>query len=172
MNSATTAMLDGIKEACCSWGRAMRWVLTSDGEGYPSVASFERANQGDMDARTITLKQRFGEVMTQDALAVSLAIRRAPMMPEELHRVLFVHFVVPRWRRMPAADGFLARQEITVAMKAKELGYPRPKPYYVALDNGYHFLLGRIAIGPEVSQKPNVNTLDTQYEHATIVCTR
>src|SRR6185437_16817096 len=125
MNSATAAMLDGIKEACFCWGRAMRWILSSAGEGYPSIASFERANCGDMDVKSRLLQQRFGEVMTKDALAVSLAIRREPMMPEELHRVLFMHFVVPRLDAQ--------RQEITVAMKAKQLGYPRPKPYYVAL---------------------------------------
>jgi len=146
MNSATAAMLDGVKEACCSWGRAMRWILTSDGEGYPSVASFERANMGDMDAKSITLRQRFGEVMTKDALAVSLAIRKLPMMPEELHRVLFVHFVVPRSDH----EG----QAITVLRKARELGYPRPKPYYIALENGYHFLLGRIEVGQEITRRP------------------
>lgn len=139
MNSATAAMLDGIKEACSSWGRAMRWILSTQGEGYPTVASFERANQGDMDAKTITLKQRFGEVMIKDALDVSRAIRTPPMMPEELHRVLFMHFVVPRRNA--------AGEDITILIKAKELGYSRPKPYYLALDNGYHFLLGRIMIG-------------------------
>lgn len=157
MNSATAAMLDGIKEACSSWGRAMRWILSTDGEGYPTVASFERANQGDMDAKTLTLKQRFGEVMTKDALAVSLAIRREPIMPEELHRVIFMHYVVPRRDR----EG----QEITVLAKAIELGYTRPKPYYLALDNGYHFLLGRIDVGMPVSRGTatyngaNVNTI-------------
>lgn len=139
MNNATQTMLDGIKEACQSWGRAQRWILSSTGEGYPSIASFERANQGDMDAKSITLTQRFGEVMTKDALAVSLAIRREPVMPEELHRVLFMHFVVPK--RDAQGD------DITVLRKALELGYARPKPYYVALENGYHFLLGRIDIG-------------------------
>jgi hypothetical protein len=147
MNSATAAMLDGIKEACCSWGRATRWILTSTGEGYPSIASFERANQGDMDVKSITLTQRFGEVMTRDALSVSLAIRRAPMMPEELHRVLFMHFVVPRSDH----EG----QAITVVRKAQELGYPRPKPYYIALENSYHFLLGRIEVESTVSRGTN-----------------
>lgn len=144
MNSATAAMLDGIKEACSAWGRAMRWILSSEGEGYPTVASFERANQGDMDANTISLKQRFGEVMTKDALAVSLAMRRAPTMPEELHRAIFMHYVVPRRN----AQG----EEITVLTKAIELGYTRPKPYYLALDNGYHFLLGRIDVGIPVQR--------------------
>lgn len=157
MNNATAAMLDGIKEACSSWGRAMRWILSAEGEGYPTVASFERANQGDMDAKSITLKQRFGEVMTKDALSVSLAMRREPVMPEELHRALFVHYVVPR--RSAAGT------EITVLMKALDLGYTRPKPYYLALDNGYHFLLGRIDVGivpprtPVTSSDHNVHTV-------------
>lgn len=151
MNSATAAMLDGIKDACQAWGRAMRWILSTQDEGYPSIASFERANQGDMDIKARMLQQRFGEVMTRDALAVSLAIRREPMMPEELHRVIFMHFVVPRWR---ITDHH--REEITIAMKAKELGYLRPKPYYVALDQGYHFLLGRIHIGAESAPSTRV----------------
>lgn len=158
MNNATAAMLDGIKEACASWGRAMRWILSTEGEGYPSISSIGRINEGDMDISNANLRQRFGEVMVKDALAISLAIRSMPMMPEELHRVLFMHFVVPRWTSVRAADGFPEKREITVAMKAKDLGYARPKPYYVALDNGYHFLLGRVAIGLDVSQGPSVNT--------------
>lgn len=142
MNSATAAMLDGIKEACSSWGRTMRWMLQATGEGYPSIASIGRINEGDMEISASNVRQRFGEVMLKDALAVSVAIRRAPIMPEELHRALFMHFVVPR------RDG--EGQEITVVMKAKELGYARPKPYYLALDNGYHFLLGRIDVGMPV----------------------
>lgn len=155
MNSATAAMLDGIKEACSAWGRAMRWILSAEGEGFPTMASFERANQGDMDANSITLKQRFGEVMTKDALAVSLAIRRPPLMPEELHRAIFMHYVVPR--RNAQGD------EITVATKALDLGYSRPKPYYLALDNGYHFLLGRIDVGLPVNRaNGSVHALHTQ----------
>jgi hypothetical protein len=148
MNAATAVMLDGIKEACSAWGRAMRWILSSEGEGYPTVASFERANQGDMDANTISLKQRFGEVMTKDALAVSLAMRRVPIMPEELHRVMFVHFVIAK-RDAQGAD-------YTVAMKAADLGYNRTKPYYLALDNGYHFLLGRIIVDVDIPRVPNI----------------
>jgi hypothetical protein len=150
MNSATAVMIDGIKESCRAWGRAMRWILSTQGEGYPTVASFERANQGDMDANNISLKQRFGEVMTKDALAVSLAMRRPPVMPEELHRVLFVHFVVPK----RTIDG----NDYTVVMKAADLGYPRTKPYYMALDNGYHFLLGRILVEVDVPR-------GTKFEH-------
>lgn len=156
MNQATAAMLDGIKEACSAWGRAMRWILSSEGEGYPTVASFERANQGDMDANSITLKQRFGEVMTKDALAVSLAMRRPPVMPEELHRAIFMHYVVPRRNAR--------EEEITVLAKALDLGYTRTKPYYLALDNGYHFLLGRIDVGTPVSRGTNgsVHIVHTQ----------
>jgi len=156
MNSATAAMLDGIKEACSAWGRAMRWILSSRGEGYPTVASFERANQGDMDANSFTLHQRFGEVMTKDALAVSLAMRRPPIMPEELHRAIFMHYVVPRRDQ--------TGKEITVLAKAIELGYTRTKPYYLALDNGYHFLLGRIEVGISVPRGTNgsIHTVHTQ----------
>lgn len=155
MNSATAAMLDGIKEACSAWGRAMRWILSTEGEGYPTVASFERANQGDMDAKSISLKQRFGEVMTKDALAVSLAIRREPVMPEELHRALFMYYVVPRWITEPDEKGNSQRREITHVMKARDLGYLRVQPYYTALDYGYHFLLGRIEVVSYVPRGSN-----------------
>lgn len=154
MNSATAAMIDGIKDACQSWGRAMRWILSAEGEGFPTVASFERANQGDMDANSITLKQRFGEVMTKDALAVSLAMRRTPIMPEQLHRALFVHYVVPRWITDHDEEGNPQRREITTVMKARDLGYPRVQPYYTALDYGYHFLLGRIEVTMPVPRRP------------------
>lgn len=139
--SATAAMLDGIKEACEAWGRAMRWILSSNGEGYPTLATFERARGGELDAKAVgKLQQRFGEVMTGDAKAVSLAIRQTPIMPEEIHRVLFMHFVVPH------KDA--NRVKITIRQKARELGYESTRSYYVALENGYHFLLGRIVIEP------------------------
>ena len=139
MNSATAAMLDGIKESCECWGRAMRWVLTSNGEGYPNLATFERARNGDLDANSVkVLRQRYGEVLLGDALAISLAIRRPPMMPEEAHRVLFMHFVVPRW--LPG------HQKLSVRQKARELGYESARPYYVMLDHAYHFLLARVEV--------------------------
>ncbi len=136
--TATNVMIDGIKESCGCWGRAMRWVLSSTHEGYPSMASFERANQGDMDIKSPILRQRFGEVLTKDALEISRAIRTAPFLPEELHRVLFMHYVVPRFDN----DG----AELSTARKAKELGYQKRQYYYAALDNAHHFLLARIAI--------------------------
>lgn len=149
MSLATGAMLDGIKEACEAWGRAMRWILTADGEGYPTLATFERARGGELDAKAVgKLQQRFGEVMMGDALAVALAIRRDPGMPEQLHRVLFMHFVVPRKDSQ--------RRAITVLQKARELGYDSAKPYYVALDNMSHFLLGRITIEVPCSTWNNV----------------
>ena len=146
MNTATAAMLDGIKEACEAWGRAMRWILQSNGEGYPTLTTFERARGGELSANDVgTIRQRFGEVMLGDALAVSLAIRMPPVMPEQSHRVLFMHFVVPQ------KDA--ERNKITVLQKARELGYEDRKPYYTALDNALHFLLGRVDIGANQSQQ-------------------
>lgn len=136
--SATSVMIDGIKESCYCWGRAMRWVLTNTNEGYPSMAAFERANQGEMDIKTPILRQKFGEVLTRDALEISRAIRTPPGMPEELHRVLFMHYVVPR--RDP--DG----SELSTQRKAKELGYEKRQYYYAALENAHHFLLARVEI--------------------------
>lgn len=137
--SATAAMIDGIKEACEAWGRAMRWVLSSTGEGYPSLATFERARGGELDAKAIAgITQRFGEVMTGDALAVRLAIRKEPPMPENLHRLIFMQYVVPH------KD--CERVRIPIKRKAQELGYPDSRSYYTALDNAHHFLLGRVPI--------------------------
>lgn len=137
--SATAAMLDGVKEACEAWGRAMRWLLTSNGEGYPTLSTFERARGGELDAKAVKgVRQRFGEVMAGDAQAVALAIRREPLMPEELHRLIFVHYVIPH------KDA--ARQKITNGQKAKELGYPDTRSYYTALENAHHFLAGRITV--------------------------
>lgn len=138
MNSATAVMLDGIKEACEAWGRAMRWILQADGEGYPTMATMERARGGELDAKISTVRQRFGEVMCGDALAVSRAVRTEPLMPEEAYRVLFMQYVVPR--KDPQ------RNRITTLQKAKDLGYVDRKTYYVALDNAHHFLLGRICM--------------------------
>lgn len=137
--SATAAMIDGIKDACEAWGRAMRWVLSSNGEGYPSLATFERARGGELDAKSVTiLHQRFGEVFAGDALAISLAIRRQPVMPERLHRILFMHYVIPH------KD--VERRRIPVKTKALELGYTSSRPYYDGLENAHHFLLGRVSI--------------------------
>jgi hypothetical protein len=137
MNSATAAMLDGIKDACDAWGRAMRWVIQSTGEGYPSVSTFERARGGELSANDVgTVRQKFGEVMLGDALAVSLAIRMPPGMPEQMHRVLFMHYVVPR------KDA--NRDIITVDRKATELGFTDRRAYYTVLDQSHHFLLARI----------------------------
>lgn len=150
--SATAAMIDGVKEACEAWGRAMRWVLSSNGEGYPTLATFERAREGDLDAKTMTgIGQRFGEVMAGDALAVRLAIRKVPVMPEELHRLLFMHYVVPH-------KGF-DRQKITIKQKSEELGYPDSRPYYTALDNAHHFLLGRLHIGTPFHMEQTMHTV-------------
>lgn len=131
-------MLDGIKEACEAWGRAMRWILQSSGEGYPTMATIERARGGELDASATAVQQRFGEVMCGDALAVARAIRTEPLMPEGPYRVLFMQYVVPRKDAQ--------RNKITTFRKAQELGYADRKPYYVALDNAHHFLLGRITI--------------------------
>lgn len=148
MNLATATMLDGIKEACETWGRAMRWILQSDGEGYPTLSTFERARGGELSANDAgTLRQRFGEVMVGDALAVSLAIRTFPVMPEESHRVIFMHFVVPRIDAQ--------RRKITVRAKARELGYEHRDQYYIALDNGLHFLLARVPLELEVPRGTN-----------------
>jgi len=131
-------MIDGIKEACEAWGRAMRWVLQSTGEGYPTMATIERARGGELDAKAKTITQRFGEVMCGDALDVSRAIRSEPMMPEEPYRVLWMHYVVPRKDAQ--------RRKITITQKAEELGFEDRKAYYIALGNAHHFLLGRIPI--------------------------
>ena len=56
---------------------------------------------------------------------------------EELHRVLFMHFVVPH----KDANA----EEITIRQKARELGYLNTRPYYSALENAYHVLLGKVA---------------------------
>lgn len=150
--SATAAMLDGVKEACEAWGRAMRWVLSASGEGYPSLATFERARGGELDAKAIAgITQRFGEVMAGDALAVRLAIRKDPVMPEDLHRLIFVHYVVPH-------KGF-NREKITIKQKSEELGYPDSRSYYTALDNAHHFLLGRITIGHMFQVEQSVLTV-------------
>lgn len=141
MNSATAAMLDGIKEACTSWGRAMRWVLSATGEGYPNRATFERAREGELDAKAISaIRQRFGEVMLGDALAVSRAIRNEPAMPEDSHRVLFMHYVVP------PRDA--ERIKITIAQKSSELGFRDRHEYYQSLDKALYFLMARIPIQP------------------------
>lgn len=151
--SATAAMLDGVKEACEAWGRAMRWVLGSDGDGYPTLATFERARGGELDAKAIArITQRFGEVMAGDALAVRLAIRKEPVMPEALHRLIFMHYVVPH------KD--CHRKRITIRAKALELGYQDSngdgdsRAYYVALENAHHFLLGRIELGEHIFDAP------------------
>lgn len=152
--TATAAMLDGVKEACEAWGRAMRWVLSAQGEGYPSVTSFQRAREGEMDANAqISLRQRFGEVMLGDALAVALAIRREPVMPEDLHLVVFMQYVIPHKDAQ--------RKKITIRQRAIELGYTEVRAYYTALDNAHHFLLGRIHIDvPRVTScAHNMNTL-------------
>ena len=138
MLNATNAMLDGVKEACGSWGRVMRWHLSSNGEGYPTLATFERAREGELDAKAVgRLQQRFGEVFMGDAQAIALAIRRDPMMPESLHRVLFVHYVIPPRN----AQG----EMIPIRVKAQELQYASRREYYSDLENAYHFLLGRVA---------------------------
>jgi len=148
MNSATAAMIDGIKEACEAWGRAMRWVLQSTGEGYPGLSTFERARGGELSANDVgTVRQKFGEVMLGDALAVSLAIRMPPGMPEEMHRVLFMHYVVPR------KDA--NRDKITVDRKATDLGYRDRRAYYTTLDQSHHFLLARIEMEPNVPRGSN-----------------
>jgi hypothetical protein len=147
MNSATAAMLDGIKEACEAWGRAMRWIIQSSGEGYPTMATIERARGGELDAKSADVKQRFGEVMCGDALAVSRAIRTEPRMPEDPYRVMWMQYVIPRKDAQ--------RNKITVLQKAQELGYEDRKPYYTALENAHHFLLGRITVEIEA---PGVNS--------------
>jgi len=155
---ATAAMLDGVKEACEAWGRAMRWVLSSDGEGYPTLATFERARGGELDAKAIAgVRQRFGEVMAGDALAVRLAIRKDPPMPEALHRLIFMHYVVPR------KD--CNRERIKIRHKAQQLGYldthgeGDSRAYYAALDNAHHFLLGRLQIDRMFHEEPYVRAV-------------
>lgn len=144
MNSATAVMIDGIKEACKAWGRAMRWVLADTNEGFPSMATMERAKGGELDAKAITLRQRFGEVLCGDALAVSRAIRTEPRMPEESYAALFVHYVIPHID----PDG----NDITVRQKSKELGFETTRPYYSALECAYHFLLARVPDVPHGTQ--------------------
>jgi len=136
MNSATAVMIDGIKESCRAWGRAMRWVLSDTNEGYPAMATMERAKGGELDAKATTLRQRFGEVLSGDALAISRAIRTEPRMPEESYAVLFAHYVVPH------QDA--ERNEITVKRKSKDLGYESTRRYYEVLDCAYYFLLARV----------------------------
>lgn len=156
--SATTAMLDGIKEACAAWGRAMRWMLTIQGEGYPTMATFERALQGELDAKAqVGIRQRFGEVLLKDALAVSVAIRTSPMMPEELHRLIFMQYVVP--------ERDAERRKITVTMKANELGYTNKdgegdrRRYSEALTNAHHWLLAKIPIDSKFHEEQDVRTV-------------
>ena len=155
---ATSAMLDGVKEACEAWGRAMRWVLGSNGEGYPTLATFERARGGELDAKAIAnIRQRFGEVMAGDALAVRLAIRKEPAMPEELHRLIFMHYVVPH------KD--CNRGRITIKRKAFELGYldshgeGDSREYYAELENAHHFLAGRLPIDRTFHEEPYVRAV-------------
>lgn len=139
MNSATAAMLDGIKEACEAWGRAMRIILSSVGVGYPTMATMERARQGSLEPTAPVLKQKFSEVLLGDALAVSTAIRQEPLMPEEQQRVLWMHFVVPHRKQ----DG----TKYTVTEKSEELGYKNRRDYYSELDKASHFLLARVPVG-------------------------
>jgi hypothetical protein len=155
LNSATAAMLDGIKDACEAWGRAMRWIIQANGEGYPTMATMERARGGELDANAGKIGQRFGEVMCGDALAVSRAIRTEPRMPEDAYNVMWMQYVVPR------KDA--ERNKITILQKANELGYADRKPYYIALENAHHFLLGRIVIEADVPLATNSgNSVYTQ----------
>jgi len=155
MNSATAAMLDGIKEACEAWGKAMRWIIQAKNEGFPSMATIERARGGELDAKASQIAQRFGEVLCGDALAVSRAIRADPRMPEDPYNALFMQYVVPR------KDA--NRQKITVDRKASDIGLKDRKQYYIALDNAHHFLLGRIMIETPVSRGANsVHSVTTQ----------
>lgn len=164
MNSATAAMVDGIKDACEAWGRAVRWILQSRGEGYPTMATFERAREGELSANDIvTVRQHFGEVMLGDALAVSRAVRGEPpfvqAMPERLHRLIFLQYVVPR------RDA--RRHKITIDMKASEMGIENRKDYYVLLENAHHYLLARIPVGYQPSVPRGTKCNDTV---PTLVC--
>jgi hypothetical protein len=154
MNSATATMIDGIKESCRAWGRAMRWVLADTNEDYPSMATMERAKGGELDAKATTVRQRFGEVLCGDALAISRAIRTEPRMPEESYAVLFAHYVVPH------KDG--DRNEITVRRKARDLGFDTTRPYYTALDCAYHFLLARVPVANVSHGTVDAHSVPTQ----------
>lgn len=157
MNSATAAMLDGIKDACEAWGRAMRWVLQSTNEGYPSLCTFERARGGELSANDVgPVRQKFGEVLLGDALAVSLAIKTQPPMPEQMHGVLFMHFVVPK------RDA--NRRRITITEKALSVGIHDRREYYAVLSQALHFLLARIDICAE--QAPPSTRIGSQPSHA------
>lgn len=144
-------MLDGIKEACDAWGRTMRWAMSDTGEGYPTLSTFERARGGELDAKAAgQLRQKFGEVFLGDAKAVMVAIRREPIMPEELHRAIFMKHVVPH--RAPD------RRVISDRQKAEELGYSNKRQYYQVLSNAYHWLLGRVDIATESSTWSKLGT--------------
>jgi len=88
-------MIDYVDEACKSWGRCTRWILTDTNEGYPSMDSLRKAREGFMDASSRNLLVReYGEVRLATALEVARAVAQQPLLPEPLQATLWAQYVV------------------------------------------------------------------------------
>lgn len=138
-------MIDWVNEACKTWGRCTRWILTDTNEGYPSQDTIARARQGflDMQCRGNST-QYFTEVRVGLALEIATALRTEPYMPEPLLATLWAQYVVlpPRGK----THGFSQVRRVAVG---RYLGQTVSlAEYWRNVDRSHYFLAARIRPEP------------------------
>lgn len=91
----TDPLIRSAEAAARTWGIQVRAHQYQGVGGWPKRAPEQRAKEGDLDFSAIrAYRQHFDEALVGDALEVSRAIHRRPMMPEPLFVALFVRWVV------------------------------------------------------------------------------
>jgi hypothetical protein len=133
-------MINDIDLMCRSWGVQKRRIITGhsekgeeDGWSRDTVLVRIHEMQEHAGSRRGFPAQRFAETYTDpDALAIH---RAAYGMPENLARVLFVHYVVPHSVRVGAK-----RKAALLNQSVRE--------YWVNVDRAHHWLAGRIQARP------------------------
>lgn len=90
-------LLSRMAEAAArEWGMQLRAHCYRGINTLQSNDAITKARDGLLDFGAIrAARQRFDECLAGDALEVSRAIHRFPMMPEDLHEALFVRWVCP-----------------------------------------------------------------------------
>lgn len=131
-------MIDWVNEACKTWGRCTRWILTDTNEGYPSQDTIARARQGFLDVQSRgNSTQYFNEVRVGLALEVACAIHMEPFMPEPLLATVWAQYVA------------IAPSKTRASVVGKYLGVTLTLPeYWRNVDRAHYFLAARLRPEP------------------------